>query len=133
MGRLYVSRCERCHGIRIPEGVRRLVCEKCGGQDSKAIVDAATVEYVEERDVRVPVVTDRYMEGVRALDGVDIGSRRKRRDYMRARDLVDFDDLKGVNERAAKERAERLAGTHEGDKRERREALERAWHKLYRP
>jgi hypothetical protein len=49
-------------------------------------------EDVPVEDGRVPVFTDRYMEGVRTTDGIDIGSRQKRRDYMRANGLADADD-----------------------------------------
>lgn len=44
---------------------------------------------------RVPVVTDRYYEGTRALDAnrTDIGSRRKRTEYMKRRGLIDQADF----------------------------------------
>jgi hypothetical protein len=80
--------------------------------------------WTETDSQRVPVVTDRYMEGVCATDGVDIGSRRKRRAYMRENGLVDHDDCKGMFAEARKERLKIRAGDH--DHRERREQLGRA-------
>lgn len=58
-------------------------------------------------DARQPVFTDRYMEGVRSpIDGADIGSRAKRREYMKARGLVDADDYKGQWQKDAERRQE---------------------------
>ena len=54
---------------------------------------------------RTPVSTDLYMDGTRSTDGVDIGSRAKRRQYMAARGLADADDFRGVWAKAEKERA----------------------------
>ena len=68
--------------------------------------------------------TDGYMDGVRALDGTDIGSRTKRRAWMKAKNLADADDFKGTWEKAAKERAAYYQGTH--DKKEIRETVGRA-------
>lgn len=77
--------------------------------------------------VPVPVMTDRYMEGVQATDGTDIGSRRKRRDYMRANNLCDADDFKGVWRAARKER-ESIGQPN----RERREQVGRALYEIER-
>lgn len=57
-------------------------------------------------------MVDRYMEGERAPDGTDIGSRTKRRDYMRANGLADASDYAQQNERAAQRRAEYFRGQH---------------------
>lgn len=72
----------------------------------------------------VPVVTDRYMEGVRATDGADIGSRSKRREYMKALGLADADDFS--DSFRAKVRQER----EQQDTQERREVLGRAAYEL---
>lgn len=85
-------------------------------------------EWVETDSERMPVFTDRYMEGVKALDGTDISSRSKRREYMKSRNLADADDFKGV---WAKAKAEREAFYTPGaghDKQRRRDALERAYY-----
>lgn len=53
-------------------------------------------EYVPKHvDKRVPVLTDRHYEGTRALDKdkTDIGSRRKRNEYMRRKGLIDQNDF----------------------------------------
>lgn len=73
---------------------------------------------------RVDVVTDLYMDGVRATDGTDIGSRKKRREYMHVRGLADADDYKGQWQKAAEQREKVRRGEH--DKAERRDAIGRA-------
>lgn len=45
-------------------------------------------------DRALMVVTDRYMEGVRAEDGTDISSRQKRAEYMRRNGLADAADYR---------------------------------------
>lgn len=85
--------------------------------------------YVSERQaLHSPFMVDRYMEGVVAQDGTDIGSRRKRREYMKMNGLADADDFKGTWERAAKDREKVFAGEH--DHAARREALGRALYQL---
>ena len=59
------------------------------------------------RALDAPVMVDRFMEGDRSPDGVDIGSRRKRKDWMRAADVVDHGDFKGAREQRRKMLAER--------------------------
>lgn len=58
---------------------------------------------------RQPVFTDRFMEGHTTVDGVDIGSRRKRADYMRANGLAEASDFSPAF--YEKKRSERLNGT----------------------
>lgn len=55
-------------------------------------------------------MVDRFMEGDRATDGTDIGSRSKRRDYMRAHGLADAGDYTNVWERARAEKEARVLG-----------------------
>jgi hypothetical protein len=62
--------------------------------------------------------------GVRATDGTDISSKRKRREWMKQNNLADADDFKGTWEKAEKERAKYYQGTH--DTREIRETVGRA-------
>ena len=88
--------------------------------EAKALVEVG--EDYAPHDAVVPVVTDRYMEGVRTVEGVDIGSRRKRREYMRLAGVADTSDFRGVWEKAAKDRQQELSSGN----RERREAVERA-------
>lgn len=73
---------------------------------------------------RCDVVTDLYMDGVRTVEGVDIGSRRKRREYMRANGLADSSDFKGEWQKAAKQREAIRTGTDNDPSR--REAIGRA-------
>jgi hypothetical protein len=81
-------------------------------------------------DVRAPVFTDRYMEGVQATDGTDISSRGKRTEWMKRNNLVDVDDCKGMWAKAAKERQSVAEGRH--DTAARREAVGRAVYELNR-
>jgi hypothetical protein len=62
------------------------------------------------------IMVDRFMEGDRAPDGSDIGSRRKRKDWMRATDTVEYDDFKGARERRNKELEARARGELKPDK-----------------
>ncbi len=73
---------------------------------------------------RCDVVTDLYMDGVRSVEGVDIGSRRKRREYMHANGLADADDFRGVWAKAEKQREAIRTGTDSDPSR--REAVGRA-------
>jgi len=50
-------------------------------------------------------VTDLYMDGARAPDGTDIGSRNKRRAYMQANGVADASDYTNHWAKAERERA----------------------------
>lgn len=75
-------------------------------------------------DVRAPVYSDLYMDGVRATDGTDISSRAKRNEWMKRNDFVDVGDCTGMWAKAAKEREALAQGKH--DTGARREAIGRA-------
>lgn len=76
---------------------------------------------------RVDVVSDLYMDGtISPIDGADIGTRKKRREYMKLHGLADFDDFKGVWAKAAHEREHGSPA----DNKARREAVEKAIHQL---
>lgn len=94
-----------------------------GGRPLETPVEVSE-DYVPPDSDRAPVFTDRYMEGARATDGTDIGSRQKRRAYMQAHGLADADDYKGVWAKAAEQRAAFYGGRH--DTEARREAIARA-------
>lgn len=79
-------------------------------------------------DVRAPVYSDLYMDGVRATDGTDISSRQKRNEWMKRNNFVDVSDCQGMWAKAAKEREAISQGKH--DKAARREAIGRAIHQL---
>ncbi|HAM41748.1 MAG TPA: hypothetical protein DCP69_10560 [Candidatus Omnitrophica bacterium] len=90
-------------------------------------------EYVRPASTRAldaPIMAGRFYENVCTVDGVDIGSRKKRREYMRSNNLADTDDFKGEWTKAAKRRDEIREGRH--DSKERREALGRAMYQLER-
>ena len=63
-------------------------------------------------------------DGVRATDGTDISSKRKRREWMKENNLADTDDFKGTWAKAEQERAKYYTGQH--DTRELRETVGRA-------
>ena len=53
---------------------------------------------------------DRGYDGMRTTDGVDISSRTKHRQYMKAHGLATYDDFKGEFERREAERAAYRSG-----------------------
>lgn len=100
--------------------------------DSHGFVTAEHAdEDLGEKALHAPIMVDRFYENTKAPDGTDIGSRRKHREYMRANNLTTVDDFKGTWDRAAKEREVIREGKH--DRRERREAIERALYKRGSP
>jgi predicted nucleic acid-binding Zn ribbon protein len=56
------------------------------------------------------VFNDRHYQDMRATDGTDISSRAKHQAYMKAKGLTTADDFKDTWAKAAKERAQSLAG-----------------------
>lgn len=92
-------------------------------QRGRWVYDAALGKCVPADEYQPPeakhgagIMVDRFMEGDRAPDGTDIGSRRKRKDWMRATDTVEFDDFKGARERRQKEMEARARGEFKPDK-----------------
>lgn len=80
-----------------------------------------------ERAIDANIMVDRFYEGTKSVDGADIGSRRKHREYMRERGLAPADDFSPkYYERLRKER-------EDANRRSRRETLERAMHKIDKP
>lgn len=90
--------------------------------EAKALVEISA-EWTDAPKKGAPV-TDLYMDGVRATDGTDIGSRVKRRAYTEAHNLADADDFKGEWAKAAKQREAFFQGNSKDSGR--REAIERA-------
>lgn len=81
----------------------------------------------EPAERRAPVATEALTyANLRTADGVDVSSRRKHREHMKAHDVALVDDFKDSWARAAKERAE---GTPE-EHRERRDDIGRAAYQL---
>lgn len=103
----YVMRCSGCDGIELPPGARLYDCSRCGGKDCVASVDASIAPALAEEARSAPVMVDRFMEGAVSTEGVDIGSRQKRKDYMRATGATDKSDYRkdfGDRVRASGER-----------------------------
>lgn len=87
-------------------------------------------EYVpEHRDERQPLYTDRHHEGTVATDGTDIGSRAKRREYMKRNGLAEADDFKGVWAKTEAQKAE--ANRLGGDPRQLRDLAEQVGRTAY--
>lgn len=86
-------------------------------------------EYVPPEEARsAPIMCDRFMEGQTTADGIDIGSRAKRRAYMAAHGVADYDDYKGVRAKKAAEREAKRRGEFKPDK-QLRETIGRALYK----
>jgi hypothetical protein len=85
--------------------------------DAQAKKLVSAEEYVPPEAKRgAGIMVDRFMEGDRAPDGTDIGSRQKRKAWMAATGNADFSDFKGARERRAKEEAARKRGEFKPDK-----------------
>jgi hypothetical protein len=85
-------------------------------------------DYVPPEEARdAPIMVDRWYEGTKALDGTDIGSRRKHRAYMKDRGLAPADDFSpGWYDKVRREKK------REQDQA-RRESIARAIYKMDKP
>lgn len=81
--------------------------------------------------LHAPILSGRFYENTAATDGVDIGSRKRHREYMKSRNLAMADDFKGQWSQDAKQREAIRQG--QNDRRERREAIERTIHQIHKP
>lgn len=73
-------------------------------------------EYVTPEEARnAPICVDRFMEGASTIDGVDIGSRRKRKEYMRRNGVADSSDVSSKWVQGRREEKQRRASeiTHQ--------------------
>jgi hypothetical protein len=99
--------------------------------DEKARKLVPAAEYRAQEEARTaPIMCDRYMEGVAYDMGdqkVDIGSRSKRRAFMKATGWADSDDFKGQWKKAEQDRKRFF---EKGGNKERREAIERMHYEL---
>lgn len=77
-----------------------------------------------ERAVDAPILAGRFYEGVKAVDGEDIGSRAKHRDYMRRHGVTSFSDF-GPDYAERQQRKKR-----EEERRSLRTTLERKFHEI---
>ena len=66
--------------------------------------------------LNAPILTDRNHDGQRAPDGTPIDTRRKRRDWMKARDVVDYADGESLRQKRNAEQAAKARGEHKPDK-----------------
>lgn len=69
-----------------------------------------------EQAAFAPIITGRIHEGAVAPDGTDIGTRSRRRAWMRERDVVDYADGKSLREKRRKMEADRKAGRFAPDR-----------------
>jgi hypothetical protein len=80
-----------------------------------------------EHATNAPIMVDRFYENTQSTDGVDIGSRRKHRQYMKDRGLAPADDFSpGFYDRINKTK------TRE-QKEARRDTISRALYKMAKP
>lgn len=79
------------------------------------------------------VMVGRFYENQHALDPqkTDIGSRRKHREYMKANGLTIATDFTEQWKKDSLEKERIRKGEH--DRKERREQVDRAWHKVFKP
>jgi hypothetical protein len=54
--------------------------------------------------------SDRYLDGTQSVDGVDISTKRKRREYMKRHNLAPFDEAQGDVARARRAVEDRISG-----------------------
>lgn len=94
------------------------------GEDGKVESFEVSQDYQRFSD-RAPLFGDSYMDGDRAVDGTDIGSRVKRRGYMQSRDLADVSDFKEQYAQNRREREAIRAGTNPDNIKQ---LLHEAWH-----
>jgi hypothetical protein len=80
----------------------------------------------QRHDERVPLYTDLFMNGHTAIDGTDIGSRPKRREYMNSRGLADASDFTNYWAKCRSEREAIRSGANQ-DNGQIRSSLERSW------
>lgn len=76
-------------------------------------VDVDEIGWIEQEPqaINAPILVDRFMEGASTQDGVDIGSRAKRREYLKATGSADasdfsrsyFERARGARDRQASE------------------------------
>lgn len=89
-------------------------------------LDPDEVELALAGPKHVAIVGDSHHDGVRSpIDGADISSKTKRRQYMKDKGLADYDDYQGVWAKAEKRRE--AVRTGHFDEKERTEAVEKAW------
>lgn len=101
---------------------------------AKRLVSAS--EYRADRALDAPIMVDRFYEGAKTQTvdengksrTVDIGSRRKHREFMKANGLTTADDFKGQWAKDAERRESMQRGEWKDPNR--REALERAFWKI---
>lgn len=108
---------ERIFGNRKPQRGRWVWDEVAG-----KLVSAE--DYVPPSRSGTNIMVDRFYENTCALDGTDIGSRAKHREYMRQHGLAPADDFKEHPDRMRKQ--QELA-----DARERRETIGRAAYRVF--
>jgi hypothetical protein len=77
--------------------------------------------------VNAPIMVDRFYEGTKSTDGIDIGSRRKHRAYMKDRGLAPADDFSpGYYDRLKREQKREA-------QKSRRETVARAVYQKFKP
>ena len=89
--------------------------------NERGFVDVRELEPEPERALDAPIMVDRWYEGARMLDGTDVGSRQKHRQYLKDRGLTTMDDFTNEWAKAEKERQNIRAGIMPDSKERRNE------------
>jgi hypothetical protein len=92
-------------------------------EDLDAIPDA------DPQALHAPFMVGRFYENQRTAEGHDIGSRAKRKEYMRLNGVADASDYKHAWAKAQAER-DRIHAGGSFDTQRRKEAVIRAWHQV---
>jgi hypothetical protein len=98
----------------------------------RGFVDVNDLGWEQEPQAKnAPILSGRFYENVAAQDGTDIGSRKKYREYMKAKGLTSMSDYTETWKKAEKEREK--AASPEWDQKQRREDVARAWYERNKP
>jgi hypothetical protein len=138
----YVMRCEHCDRVLLPADATRYDCQRCGGKDCEGSVDINEAPPLHTEEAQfAPIMVDRFYEGTihetvnekGEKVTVDLGSRKRHREYMKSKGLTTIDDYKKEWTQADKDRASRLDPKLGGtltERKERREMIAQAQYEV---
>jgi hypothetical protein len=95
--------------------------EKASSNGFVEVTPDVSIEPIEEKALHAPILTGRFFENQSTIDGKDIGSRTKFKNYMKEAGVThssDYSEKFFEEQKASKERA---------DAKDRREAVSKAW------
>lgn len=114
------------------EGFDRTFGERKSSKGGRWVLDPKTGKLVPAHEYDPDPVrstahrVDLYLDGMKTMAGEDIGSMKKRREYMKRNGVADFDDFKQTREKAkAVRESYYIRGGPESERKKRREQLAR--------